>query len=101
MRSMTAYGQGRARADRDGPSPEQARRAERRTRLQAFVDTDEWRELVAGGLRGRRRRTMEDLAAIGQLTEQEMREKQAEFRLLTALIEQPVAYLAQYEEGDE
>ena len=44
---------------------------------------------------------MEDLAAIGQLTEQEMREKQAEFRLLTALNEPPVAYLAQYEEGDE
>jgi hypothetical protein len=44
---------------------------------------------------------MENLASNGQLADQEMREKQAEYRLLSALIEQPVAYLAQFEEGDD
>ena len=76
---------------------------ERRAQLQALTQSPEWQRLVTDGLRGQLQRLKDSLALGFALTEQQIREKQGQARLLQELIERPATYLAHYDEntGDE
>lgn len=72
----------------------------RREQLLRFINSDDWR-LVRAGLQAQRKRTMEAVAMGSALTDQEIREHQARYRVLTEILEHPVAFLARTDEGDD
>lgn len=85
------------------PKPVDPSRSERRARLQALIDSAEWQQLVASGLRAQRKRVMETVAMGTQLPEPTIRGYQARYALLNDLLLRPVETLIQFDDdkGDD
>lgn len=93
------YGPDGASPPRDQSAAYNARK-EREERLTALVQSPEW-ELVIRGLNQRRQRVTATVMLGRQLEEWETRAYREQYAFLTALVQNPVAFLLEYDRAND